>query len=62
MKNFKMLSEDLKNYDALDNCQKQCITDYISCPNSDDCQYDGKDNSCCVNCKIRWLEMEVNNG
>jgi len=31
------------------------VADYINCPSSDDCKYDGKDNSPCCDCKVKWL-------
>jgi len=59
MKNYEMLSNDLKNFDELEDDAKESVADYIACPSCDGCRYDGEDNSCCVDCKIKWLESEV---
>ena len=32
--------------------------DYIDCPSEKDCDYDGQDGTCCVECKTRWLQKE----
>lgn len=36
------------------------VASFISCPyvTNPSCEYDGKDNSCCDDCKIEWLKKE----
>lgn len=34
------------------------VADYIDCPSEKDCDYDGQDGTCCVECKTRWLQKE----
>ncbi len=58
MKNYEMLASDLAHFNNLEYEQKECVADYISCPSSNDCKYDGRDGTCCTECKIRWLESE----
>ena len=58
LKNWEVLREDLKNFDHLEDFQQEQLADYIACPSSDDCQYDGVDNSCCTGCKVRWLNSK----
>lgn len=37
----------------------ECVSDYINCPSSPDCAYDGrKDLIPCLSCKIKWLREE----
>ena len=37
----------------------ECVADYINCPSSPDCAYDGgKDHTPCTACKIKWLAAE----
>lgn len=32
------------------------VADYINCPSSDDCTYNGgKDHTPCTACKVKWL-------
>ena len=58
MKNFEVLAHDLKDYNLLEDFQKDCLTDYIACPDVDECDYDGVDKERCVICKMKWLESE----
>lgn len=34
------------------------VADYIACSSEEECVYDGKDNSCCNECKVKWLQKE----
>jgi hypothetical protein len=57
MKNYEFLAEALLasrgRYDDL-----AYVADYIDCPSEKDCDYDGQDGTCCVECKTRWLQKE----
>lgn len=54
--NAEALCADLKNFASLDEEQQEAIADYIACPSSPDCEYDGgHDHSCCAPCKVKWL-------
>ena len=59
MKVYKALANDLLKFEGLEDFEKQIIADYIDCPSSEDCKYDGgNDHSCCTECKIKYLESE----
>ena len=58
MKNYEVLAEELTDYMYLEDFQKEYVAEYISCPSVDECKYDGEDNSCCIECKMKWLESE----
>ncbi len=36
------------------------VADFIACPYSVNpfCEYDGNDNSCCIDCKTEWLKKD----
>ncbi len=56
MTNAEMLVHDLSN--AKDD-ELEMLVDYIGCPNSHDCKYDGGSNfKPCIDCKIKWLKKE----
>lgn len=59
MKNYEMIANDLSCFANLEYEQKECVVDYIGCPSSADCKYDGSDNTCCAECKIKYLEKEI---
>lgn len=56
MTNAEALSDGLQK--IYDYEVAVCVVDYINCPSSDDCTYDGRDNSPCDECKLKWLESE----
>jgi len=57
MTNAEMLVHDLSN--AKDDGELEALVDYIGCPNSHDCNYDGSSNhKPCVECKIKWLKSK----
>lgn len=56
--NAQVLYESLKNFHLQEDFVQEGVADYIACPSSDDCEYDGVDNSCCAACKVRWLLSE----
>lgn len=57
MTNAKALIQGLKEVD--DDYIAESVADYIICPSSDDCTYDGgKDHSPCIACKVKWLRGE----
>ena len=58
MKNFEVLKHDLEHFEYLEDFQQESLADYIACPSSDDCKYDGWDNSVCTECKVKWLNSE----
>lgn len=35
------------------------VAHYINCPSSEDCTYDGRDSTPCVECKVKWLRSET---
>ena len=53
--NAEVLCESLKNFNLQEDFIQESIATYIACPNSDDCEYDGFDSSCCIPCKVKWL-------
>lgn len=58
MKNYEVLKADLDIFEYLEDHQKEALADYFACPSSEDCRYDGIDNGCCAECKVKWLESE----
>lgn len=59
MKRYEALAVDLQAFECMDDFEREFVADYISCPSSDDCSYDGgTDKSCCTECKIKWLLEE----
>lgn len=58
MKNWEAIKHDIQHFDFLEDFQKEALAEYIACPNSTDCKYDGGDHSCCAECKVKWLEEE----
>lgn len=58
LKNWEVLKHDLERFEFLEDFQQEDLADYIACPSSDDCGYDGIDNSCCAACKVRWLNSK----
>ena len=58
MKRFQVLSEELQNFDILEDLQQFCVVDYISCPSVESCKYDGTNREVCDDCKIEWLLEE----
>lgn len=58
IKNWEVLKHDLEHFETLEDFQQDAIADYIACPSSNDCKYDGWDNSVCTECKVRWLKNE----
>lgn len=56
MTNAEVLIHDLQ---MIDNDEAvESVADYINCPSSDDCKFDGKDHTPCVACKVRWLKAK----
>lgn len=60
MTNAQALAQAFADYEGLDDYIQEGIADYINCPNSADCAWDGKaeHNFICTECKMRWLEQE----
>lgn len=58
LKNWEVISHDLKDFRYLEDFQKEALADYFACPSASDCDYDGVDNHCCTECKVKWLESE----
>lgn len=56
MTNAEAIIKDLQNIDDYEIAI--FVAEYIACPSSDDCTYDGRDSSPCVDCKIRWLRSD----
>lgn len=56
MTNAEVIIQGLQ--EIKDNDVAECVADYISCPSSLDCKYDGKDSTPCSECKIKWLRNE----
>lgn len=61
MKRFQVLSEELQNFEMLEDFQQYCIVDYISCPSVKPCEYDCTNREVCDDCKIKWLLEEWEN-
>ena len=55
MTNLEVIVEDLLN---LEKSEFHTVCDYISCPSSTECNYDGENNECCEECKFKWLYKE----
>jgi hypothetical protein len=58
IKVWEVFKHDLQHFDSLEDFQKENVADYFNCPSPADCHYDGEDNSCCTECKVKWLESE----
>ena len=59
MKVFEVLRQGLEQFSLLEDYEQESVADYIACPNSYDCKYDGgHDRSVCTECKIKWLNSE----
>lgn len=59
MKNYEVIGNDLLKCGGLgDDDGLSYVADYIACPSLEDCNYDGKNNDCCTECKVRWLQKE----
>lgn len=56
MTNAEVLVHDLQEINKEEVAQ--CVADYIACPSSDDCKFDGSDSTPCTDCKIKWLQSE----
>lgn len=57
MTNAEVLIQGLN--EIYDDDIAESVADYISCPSSPDCTYDGgKDHTPCTVCKIKWLRDE----
>ena len=58
-KNYEVLADALTGFAIEEDWVQDIITDYISCPSADECDYDGgSDHSCCTSCKVKWLLSE----
>lgn len=54
MTNREVLINSLKDKEV-----DECTVDYIACPSSENCNYDGgNDHSPCDICKMKWLDEE----
>lgn len=59
MKRFQVISEELMNFDLLEDFQQSCVVDYINCPSVPDCDENSEINrDICNYCKINWLLEE----
>lgn len=56
MTNAEAIIQSLQEID--DEEVAMSVADYINCPSSNDCTYDGKDSSPCCDCKIKWLRSK----
>ena len=56
MTNAEVIANDLQKID--DDEVAEFVADYIACPSSDDCKFDGADSSPCTGCKTKWLQQE----
>ena len=56
LENWEVIKHDLDHFDFLEDFQQEALADYFACPSSDDCKYDGVDNSVCTECKVKWLK------
>jgi hypothetical protein len=53
--NAMVLSDALKAFPDLDTEAQEHIADYIACPSTDYCNYDGSNHEVCSTCKAKWL-------
>lgn len=59
MKNFEAIAKSLLlSVGGEDEEVLSFVADYIACPSEKNCLYDGKDNTCCNECKVKWLQKE----
>lgn len=58
LKTWEVIKHDLERFNKLEDLQQEILADYFACPSSDDCKYDGYDNSICAECKAKWLNSE----
>lgn len=61
MKRFQVISEELQNFEMMEDFQQYSVVDYISCPSVESCEYDGSNREVCDDCKIKWLLDEWEN-
>lgn len=61
MKRYEVLGKALTEFEQMEYQEQDTVADYINCPSVDECEYDGNDNSCCTDCKIKWLRGEWEN-
>lgn len=43
MKVYEVLAKDLSCFGEIEEFEQEIIADYINCPSSEDCKYDGAD-------------------
>lgn len=59
MKNFEAIAKSLLlSAGGEDEEVLSFVADYITCPSEKNCPYDGEDDTCCNECKVKWLQKE----
>lgn len=59
MKTFEALRYYFDNYKHLEDFQKIQLTEYLACPDVDDCAYDrDSEFNDCAYCKLKWLNSK----
>lgn len=59
MKNLEAIAKTLMlSANGEDEEALSFAADYIAYPSEEECAYDGKDDSCCNECKTKWLQKE----
>ena len=54
--NAEVLADGLNDFALKEDFTQEEIVDYISCPSTSPCDYDGGSNhDCCTQCKVKWL-------
>ena len=54
--NAEVLADGLNDFALKEDFTQEEIVDYISCPGTSPCDYDGGSNhDCCTRCKVKWL-------
>ena len=54
--NAEVLADGLNDFALKEDFTQEEIVDYISCPSTSPCDYDGGSNhDCCTRCKVKWL-------
>lgn len=53
--NAEVLCAALKDFQLQEDVAQESVAAYIACPSSEECAYDGVDNTCCIACKVKWL-------
>lgn len=58
LKTWEMLKDGFEHFDTLEDFQQETLADFITCPDVNECKYDGIHDGGCTECKIKWLNSK----